>query len=333
MIQFPALADKTPHLYNSCMRLGVIGTSGIARQFIDAACTAGFTLTAVCSRDAARAEAVCRLFGSGAAVNSADKMMPHVDVVYIAVPPALHYEYALKALAAKKHVLVEKPCFCTVNQLEHILNEAAAQDLIVLETMRLFYSPLTQALCAALPRIGQIRFARLAFMNYSSKYDDYKAGVIHPSFSADLGGGALADLGVYAVYAALMLFGKPETVWARSTSLSSGADGTTTVVCGYPEFNCVLSVSKQSTAHTPSEIQGEKASLIIGNPFMRSTIELDDGATRTLVARQETDDMLTQLKALFRFLTTPEPAALERAHCFMRGSTALLEQCRACARE
>ncbi|MDR2509051.1 MAG: Gfo/Idh/MocA family oxidoreductase [Spirochaetaceae bacterium] len=310
------------------MKLGVIGTSEISYMFTTAALKAGFRLAAVYSRDGAKGALFCEHYKSGEAAGSLEELIRLSDAVYIAAPPALHYRYALAAAGAGRHVLVEKPCFRTLAELDGVLEAASKTGAFVLETMRLFYSPLSAALKNALGRVGTLRYAYFNYMRYSSKYDDYKAGVLAPSFSLELGGGALSDLGVYALYTALLLFGKPEETLARAIKLESGADGNAALILGYPDFNCVISASKQSTSHIPSEIQGEEGSLVIENPFMRSTVTLCKGQTRELVARQDYDDMLIQLQELYKILREKDSARAEHARRFMRDSTELLETLR-----
>jgi predicted dehydrogenase len=316
------------------MKLGIIGTSEISHLFVEGALQAGFTLNAVCSRNAEKGAAFFAKYGGGAVFTELDEMAasPNIDVVYIATPPALHFEQTMTALKAGKHVLVEKPCYQTLAQARHIIEFAASKNLFVLETLRLFYSPLTAQLREALPLIGPVRYASFNYMRYSSKYDDYKNGIVHPSFSGPLGGGALSDLCVYCVYAALVLFGKPNKVIYSGVPLVSGADSISTIVLKYHGFNCVINGSKQSTARLPSEIQGEKASLIIENPFMRSSVFFQNESEKKELCRQDFNDMVTQQKALHAILSERNTQKLHYAHQFMLDSTEILEECRIQAR-
>lgn len=313
------------------MKLGISGTSSIARLFTDAAIKAGFVPVAVSSRKKETGMNFIERYGGGAVYDNVTDMASSVDVVYIATPPSVHYEQALAAVGAGASVIVEKPCFCTPEQLKTVLAEAKKRGVVVLEAMRLFYSPLTRILRDALPAVGPVRHVCFNYMSYSSKYDDFKNGVIASSFSAELGGGALSDLGVYAVYAALLLFGNPQDSGGtryREIRLPGGADGTATLILGYNEFNCVINVSKRSSSHVPSEIQGEKGSLLIGNPFMRSDVFFQSGDERVLICNRDFDDMLEQQKALYGILSSRDEENIRRANEFMTDSTAILYGCR-----
>jgi predicted dehydrogenase len=321
------------------MKLGIIGISDISRQFVTGALEAGFTFTAVCSRSAEKGAAFvqcCKAGTNGSRIGDvrvftdiADMAaFPDVDVVYIATPPALHFAHALTAIIAGKHVLVERPCFSSVAQVNFAIDSAQQKGVYLLETMRLLYSPLTEKLVSSLPMIGPIRYVTFNYMRYSSNYDDYKRGIIHPSFSGDMGGGALSDLCVYAVYLALLLFGKPNHVQYTGVPLTSGADGISTLVLSYAGFNCVINGCKLATTQVPSEILGENGSLLIDNPFMRAGIRFQNATGSIDLFRQDFNDMVAQQKALYDIITKRDKDRLERAHRFMRDSTGILDQCR-----
>lgn len=88
----------------------------------------GSALAAVVSRDAGRAQAFADKHGAAAAYNDVDAMLadPAVDVVYVASPNALHREHTLKAAAAGKHVLVEKPMALTVEDCQAMIDACAS---------------------------------------------------------------------------------------------------------------------------------------------------------------------------------------------------------------
>src|SRR5919112_4191007 len=76
------------------------------------------------SRDGARAAAYCRQYGGTGTHADYDTAIddPRVDAVVIAVPPRLHLDLALRAIAAGKHVLVEKPAFLRMEDYERVLH-------------------------------------------------------------------------------------------------------------------------------------------------------------------------------------------------------------------
>jgi predicted dehydrogenase len=163
------------------------------------------------------------------------------------------------------------------------------------------------------------------WLGYSTKYEDYKQGNIASTFSKDLGGGALRDLGIYLIYTALELFGKPNQVTHHKKLLSTGADATCTTLLQYTDFNATLVSSKTATTYTPSEIIGEKGSITIEPTFMRSKIYLNQGDTKTLIFDGDiVNDMHIQQVQLLDILTTKNTERINHAHTFMKDSLQIL---------
>src|SRR5690242_21634140 len=107
---------------NNRLRIGVVGVGFGATVHIPAFQSEGLEVVAVCSRRPERAQACAAQFGIANAFTDYDAMlrMPGLDAVSIASPVGLHYEQALKAIDAGKHVICEKP---------FTANEAAARKL------------------------------------------------------------------------------------------------------------------------------------------------------------------------------------------------------------
>jgi len=314
------------------MNLGIVGTSFIAHDFADAARSAGFTITGVVSRDFDRGKAFLSRHGSGTVHSSMEDMAANksIDVVYIASPNALHYPQSLAAIRQGKHVLVEKPCYMSMTQLEEVLRCAEEKSVYVLETLRSFYTPAIEHIRNALPKIGKVRHVYFNRMQYSSRYDSHKAGLPTSTFNKELGGGALGDLGIYVIYGLLDLFGNPATVAYQSQYLDSGVDAVTDLLLGYNGFNSILTASKVSDTHLDSEIQGEQGSILIKSPFLYDEILLKEkcGTTTLLFDCKEIKDMHLQTAALYQIITDKDKGKLARAHQFMRDSTAILDACR-----
>ena len=115
------------------------------------------------SRDRTRADAFKRRFGGRAAYGSYDEAIadPSVDAVVVAIPPAFHRELTLHALAAGKHVLVEKPAFPAIADYEAVRQERDRAGKVVLVGENDHYKPLAVCLRTLLARdlIGEMVFA------------------------------------------------------------------------------------------------------------------------------------------------------------------------------
>ena len=315
------------------MKLGIIGTSWISHEFARGAALAGFTIGGVMSRDKARGEAFLAEYGGGTVCATIEEMAADhsIDVVYIASPNVLHYTQSIALIRAGKHVLVEKPCYMSLSQLDEVLSLAKEKSVYVLETMRSLYSPVTEKVREALPLIGPLRHVYFNWMVRSTRYDAFQAGELPSVFDKKMGGGALNDLGVYLIYACLDLFGSPSGIDWRSIPLDSGVDGVFDLMLGYEGFHAILSASKISTSQIDSEIQGEDGSILIKPLFLRGEVVWKDNAgnTTVIIDGNAVDDMYMQQKALLDILKGEDEAGLARAHQFMRESTMILERCRA----
>lgn len=194
----------------SRVRVAVLGCADIAlRRMLPAmAASADVELIAVASRDAHKANETARRFGC-AAVHGYDALLARddVDAVYVPLPAALHDVWVEAALRAGKHVLAEKPLTTSQVRTAELLRLASARGLALVENV-LFVHHGQHAAVRALVRdgaIGQTRSLQASFAVPARPEHDIR-------YRAALGGGALWDVGVYPVRAALYLLGSPLTV-------------------------------------------------------------------------------------------------------------------------
>ncbi|UQS83245.1 Gfo/Idh/MocA family protein [Bombilactobacillus thymidiniphilus] len=256
------------------LKLGVIGTNWITKQFVEAVQeTATFQLTTIYSRTMEHALEFKEQLANGS--YQLETNLEHflssteVDVVYVASPNSLHFAQVKQAILHGKHVIVEKPLVSTRTEFL-ALQELLAQHpkVYVFEAARHIHEPefkFLQASVAALPKIDG---ATITYRKYSSRYDQVLAGQTPNIFSPVFSGGALYDLGVYLLYDALCLFGMPEKSEYMPQMLPTKVDGQGTIILHYPTFDVTLLVGKISNSFLPSEIySGSK------------TILFDDGGT------------------------------------------------------
>src|SRR5690625_5972595 len=93
-------------------------------------------------------------------------------------------------------------------------------------------------------KIGQIRRFVFHFNQYSSRYDNYKKGIIENAFKPELGNGARMDLGVYCLAPLVHLVDEPKSVVKNTFLLSTGAEGQGSMILNYDEFEAVIMYSK-----------------------------------------------------------------------------------------
>ena len=248
------------------IRFGMIGTGKIAEKFWQAnRYGKDFELTAVYSRTLERArqfgfqKGQLQYFDDLEAFANSDC----IDAVYVASPNCCHYEQVMTLLKAGKHVLCEKPMASNLEQAQEMFAEAEKQKLILLEGMRSIYAPSFQKMIPYMETLGTIRRATLQYCQYSSRYDNYKRGIVENAFKPELSNGALMDIGVYVVSCMIRLFGAPKSIKASGVKLHNGVDGAGTILMEYPDMIGEAIYSKITDSAMPSQIQGEDASMLI----------------------------------------------------------------------
>ncbi|OLP59425.1 hypothetical protein BJF93_11955 [Xaviernesmea oryzae] len=248
------------------LRWGVIGAGEIGITFAqDIASVPNARLTAVTSRRPDRARLYAERFGGLACLPDLDALLAHdVDAIYIATPNTQHAEQAVRALAAGKHVLVEKPLAMSAEEGRAIQAAAKAHGGFAMEALWTVFLPAITQLRNLLQEgaIGEIRqvSAQLAYQ----KPEDPRSRF----FSAELGGGAMLDLGIYLVGLTLHLFGSPKDMSGRWQAASTGVDMRADMRLAYEGFSAELACGFDRTETNRYVIAGETGALIIDQPFI-----------------------------------------------------------------
>jgi predicted dehydrogenase len=220
---FPA-PQVTPLRGGPTLRWGIVGPGEIADDF--AATVRANTdqqLYAVASRSADRAQDFARRHGIATAYGAYDDLFadPDVDIVYVATPHPQHHPLALAAIAAGKHVLVEKPLAVTAEEGTEIAEAACAAGVFAAEAMWTRYLPQFDVLDQVIKRgdLGDIRLAT-ADVGWKARSDD--GG--HRLFDLDQAGGVSLDMGVYGYWFAQFAIGVPRHITVLGQLGSTGVD-------------------------------------------------------------------------------------------------------------
>lgn len=265
------------------IKLGTVGTGWITSSFIEAAKQSGkLELTGVYSRTVDKAKELAYTYNAAHYFTDLEEMAksPEVQVVYIASPNSVHFEQALTFLKNKKHVICEKPIFSNTAELEEAYQMAEDNGVYLFEAIRNIHTPNFRILKEKIQMAGNLRSAMLPYIQYSSRYDSFLRGENPNIFSSTFSGGALVDLGVYPLYLAVGLFGEPKKVSYHPVILSSGVDGSGTLVLEYKEFICTILCSKISHSVMPCEIHGEKGTFVLEDAAPISEIKFIDSHTK-----------------------------------------------------
>jgi D-xylose 1-dehydrogenase (NADP+, D-xylono-1,5-lactone-forming) len=204
------------------VRLGLLSTARINGEILRAAATSDrVEVVAVASRDGAVAQAYAREHGVARAHAGYDALLADdgVDAVYVSLPNGLHHEWTLRALAAGKHVLCEKPYTRHPEEVEEAFDAADAAGLVLTEGFMYRHHPQTRRVAdlVAGGAIGELRAVKATFSFPLRDLSDARA-------RPELDGGALMDVGCYCVSGARLLAGEPERVLAEQVTGETGID-------------------------------------------------------------------------------------------------------------
>lgn len=199
----------------------VLGTGMISHQLVpDLQAVFGEgSVVAVWGRDEARTSAFAERHGIAASTTDLTEVLRRedVDAVYIATPIATHMVIALEAIAAGKHVLIEKPMASNAAEIEHIFDAAEAAGVFAMEAMWMKFNPLHVDLVqrVSVGLTGEPRTISATF------------GMPTPptgrAWAAERGDSAVLDRGIYAVTLAQWVLGEPVAVDA-SGIVEDGTD-------------------------------------------------------------------------------------------------------------
>ncbi|GAB2547406.1 Gfo/Idh/MocA family protein [Gracilibacillus alcaliphilus] len=293
------------------IRFGVIGTNWITDRFIDGTSEIGnFQLHAVYSRTQEKADEFAAKYQIDRTYTDLEEFAhsAEIDAVYIASPTALHSEQAITCMKGGKHVIVEKPFASNLQESEAMVKVAKEQQVTLMEAMKTTHLPNFQLVKENLAKIGPIRRYVANFCQYSSRYDKYKEGIVLNAFKPELSNGALMDIGVYCIYPMISLFGAPNAIQTTAFMLESGVDGQGTVMADYEAFHGISMYSKVTDSALPSEIQGEKGSIIIGkfSDMLDVKIVYRDGTEESLDAKQVANSMYYEAKSFVESIENNE---------------------------
>lgn len=284
------------------IRFLVVGTNFISDNFAEAAATLdNAEITAVYSRKSDTGMAFAQKHGIKTVYTDYNEALgaPDVDAVYVASPTFLHAEHSILAMRMGKHVLCEKSIASSYSEFLEMRSVAEETGRILVEAMRPAYDPAFNLIRTAMDRIGKIRRASIDFCKYSSRYDNFKKGIVENAFNPNIKNSALFDVGVYSLWLAVALFGEPERVVADSINLSNGFNALGTIILNYSDMLITANYSKITESALPSVIEGELGSILIdkiGYPS-RITLKLRDGYEEDIPCPPCKNNMVYEISA------------------------------------
>ncbi len=275
------------------LRVGILGASRVAVYALAAPARRSERVeaAAVAARDPERARRFAADHGVARAVPDYEALLrdPEIDAVYVGLPASLHCAWTLRALAAGKHVLCEKPFASNAGEAERMVAEAAARGLALVEAFHWRFHPLATRVREIVEsgEIGEVRGIDAGFT----------VGIPDPGdirYDLALGGGALMDLGCYAVHWARHVAGaEPEVLRAEAVEGPRGVDVAMTAELAFPahetrrEASAHVHCSMQAATPFRSwlRVRGDAGALDVENPLAphrgHSLVIHVDGGERT----------------------------------------------------
>ncbi|MCL1987312.1 MAG: Gfo/Idh/MocA family oxidoreductase [Firmicutes bacterium] len=290
------------------MKFGIIGTGTITTKFIDAASYANCELSALFSRTE-KGVAFAEKYKIGKSYSNFDEFVKaDFQAVYIASPNYAHCQQAILLMQAGKHILCEKPVASNCAEFAKMLQVASENNVILLEASKHLFTPGFASIQAKLADLGEIRRVLFQFNQYSSRYDNFKDGIIENAFKLELSNGALLDIGVYCVQLLVALFGVPKNIQSSCIKLHNGIDGQGTILATYETLIAELSYSKITQAVTPSVIQGESKSLTIPavSQLTEFSVHSANQAAQTVIADKHPNNMYYEIAEFIKIISNKD---------------------------
>ena len=174
-----------------------LGTGVIANELAQALEALGGKLYSVANRTYDKGVAFAEKYGIEKVYEEIDQVFedPEVDIIYISTPHNTHINYLRKALAAGKHVLCEKSITLNSEELTEAIQLAEENHVKLAEAMTIFHMPIYRKL-SEIVESGKLGPLKVIQMNFGS-YKEYD--MTNRFFNRNLAGGALLDIGVYAL--------------------------------------------------------------------------------------------------------------------------------------
>jgi predicted dehydrogenase len=315
------------------VRWGILGAANFAREQMAPAIHAakGAELAALATSSPEKA-AGFQAFCPSLTIHSTYEALladPSIDAVYIPLPNHLHVEWSLKALAAGKHVLTEKPIALQASEIDQIIAARDASGLLAAEAYMIVHHPQWQRAKAWLEagEIGTLRHVDAAFTFHLTDLENIRN-------RPDAGGGSLRDIGVYTFGSARFVTASEPVDLSARLILENGVD-TFAQVAGIMEgphgrFTYGSMTSMRLYNRQVVTFQGDKGMIRVeGGPFNANVndmaeVELHQNGNRVITERFPTaNHYVLQVEAFGRSIRegVAYPCPLE----FVKGTQAMMD--------
>jgi len=265
------------------VRWGVLSTAAIGVRTVIPAMQKGewSEVTAIASRDRRRAEEAARALGIARAYGSYEELLadPEIEAVYNPLPNHLHVPWSIKAAQSGKHVLCEKPLSMTVAEARSLLAARDRAGVKIGEAFMVRTHPqwLRVQELIVTGRIGALR----SITGFFSYFNRDRANIRNV---AEWGGGALMDIGCYAITTSRFLFGEEplRVLGLVERDPEMKIDRLTSAILDFPSGRSIFTCSTQLVPYQRMHVLGTRGRIEIEIPFNAPNdrpcrIFIDDG--------------------------------------------------------
>src|SRR5688572_26312407 len=233
------------------IRWGILGCGNIGNKFAaDLKWVENSELVAVASRNHQKANEMATKHNVKFAFDSYNALVscPEVDVIYIATPHGLHHEHALLCIRHKKSVLCEKAFALNSRDAKEMIQEAKRHQVFIMEAFWTKFIPQYQKVVSLIAK-GELGVIKMIQADFGFKALEPLSQRL---YDPNLGGGALLDIGIYPVFMAVSLLGKPAEIFATMEAYPSGVDRQIAIVLKF-DSGALANLSATFDAVSPVE--------------------------------------------------------------------------------
>ncbi len=280
------------------LRIGVLGVSGhfLKRIVLPLAHSKEVTFTAIASRNIEKAKSTASRYFIEKHYDSYEKLLadPNIDAIFIPLPNHMHLEWIKKCINAKKHVLCEKPLTMNNDEMIELRSFMQGKEYQLMEAFMYRFHP---KWIEAKKLIDQHYIGDVTTIHTIFSYNNHDASNIRNI--KEYGGGALMDIGCYAINTARFILNKaPLRVSSLITTHKTfKTDTITSAILDFGDSRALFTVSTTSFPQQEVKIYGTEGTLTITIPFndiseLEGKLLFENNETKKIIKIAKTNQYL-----------------------------------------
>ena len=298
---------------NKNLNWAVLGVGVIANEMAQALHRQGKTLYAVANRTHSKAVTFAEKYNVPKVYDNLDEIFTDdaVDVIYITTPHNTHYPFMKRALENRKHLLVEKSITLNSRELDEMIDLAKQKNLILAEAMTIWHMPLYKTLWKKISDgdFGKVQIITLNFGSFK-EYD-----MSNRFFNMELAGGALLDIGVYALSIVRSFMAEtPTEILSQWKPSPTGSDEMSTLLlknsCGQMATVALSMHSKQPKRAVISCERGYIEIMEYPRAEKAIFVDAETGAVKEIFAGEQTNALYYELEDMERAIHSGDPSIM-----------------------